>query len=282
MIGKPEAAAECPWEKFDTYDWVSLLYRHPQFVDQCDLYSLDPLHLVHLLSKYPQWYTRCDLNKLDGAFLPYLASASPETAPFIPWEKTTHFLHSFKADKSPELKKQRRFLHYKMGRLNLLSKKPQFADYLNDWHIFDSEGDCFSEYWKILLEKQPSFKEKCGCLHWTDNNVYQSISLRYFHWSAVLFDFEQKYCFTAPADVDNGNPTDYTWAERIFTYDTRHCSDIVDGCNWVDLLCHRPQLASWCDWKKFTGCHWDLLNVCTGRILNHYQTSEDLICEIWV
>lgn len=114
------------------------------------------------------------------------------------------------------------------------------------------------------------------------NDVYPVISLHYFYWSAPLFDFEQKYCFSSLDAEDEENKIDYQWTEQIFTHNQTHCADIADGWEWVQLLCRRPQLASWCDWKIFTGCHWDLLNVCTKRVLNHYQTSEDLTNEIGI
>ena len=279
LISKPDSAKDCPWEKLDSYDWVSLLYRHPQFVKQCDLLSLDPLHLVHLISKYPEWITRFDLNEMDGVFLPYLALAVPENANNIPWENAKYFSDCVNTGR--EDARICRFYHYKIGWQNLLVKYPQYADFLGDWHIFDC-GNSFSDHWRILLEKQPAFRSKCDCLHLTDEHsaAYYMEDTYRFYCSAPLFDFNKEYHL--PDTVCSEVKTffdDYAWIEKTFLSNPMNCYDIADITDWVELLRYRPQLASWCDLKRFNGCLWSSVNCCSGRLLN-YMSSSDVIEEI--
>lgn len=168
-----------------------------------------------------------------------------------------------------------------MGWLILLSEYPQYADFLGNWHIFDDDN-YFSADWCILLEKQPAFKDKCDCLHLKNDKsaTYYLEYLGYWDyvfWSAPLFDFKRKYHSQDHYRADaNLFFNDYKWLEEIFLNNPKHCYDIADSYDWCNLLCRRPQLASWCDWKNFSGFCWFSLNSSNGRILNHYQTSTDV------
>lgn len=301
---RPQLSLYCNWSKLDGWDWMSLLVARPEFSDKCDWSRLTGNDWVELLIKQPQFSKDCEWSKLNGMDWAVLLREQPQFGDECDWEKlyavypevdspywwmpyeaindlkysaVSSSLSDFhnamyssyasiiwrpvpdlsvvsmtdtadngsadaEAEELPSTMPEQKMRDQIFCWASLLEKQPSFADKC-DWSRLNGKN------WALLLSELPQYADKCD---W--NKLYESATVR------IEFQMNCEYeCDGCHDRIDCKNGY-YEKAFNCWRVLLQAQPQFAGKCDWsrlsvedwVCLLPYRPQFADKCDWERIS------------------------------
>lgn len=223
------------------YDWVKILNANPasQLVSLCHWDKLNGNDWTKLLSAHPDFAVYCsNWDLLSGNNWAELLVSQPSLAEHCRWDSL------YDGNWAELLRHRPQFAeHCRLDRLSgngwsvFLRIHPEYADQCK-WQEFNSRN------WTDLLRSKPQFIDRCPCNMISGDHLGDLLG-------------RQPQLHTWFPDWEKMNPISIALLlARHPEIATEERLALLDATAWTVLLRHVPEMAEYCDWKKFNSTHW--------------------------